>query len=163
MNAKKPFGTILPPGSPLARASVQRRSHVRKVVFVGVAVGVFGVALLLIGSCIQTRHNGDSTITAATNVSTTSSMTNTSILARLPVVVSNSQADAPKVPDLRPSSPPFTPVPTPKSAPLLTAQGATMKNYSVVSGDTFSKIASVVVRTWAMAMPPSSHTLVSSS
>lgn len=136
-----PFSTILPPGSPLARVPAQRRSRVRMVVSIVVAVSVFVLTALLIQGCIHTQHNAATANTAATNVLASPATTNASAPARLPVVVSNSQSRAPLVSALRPASPPVAPAATPKSAPFLAAQGATVKNYSVVKGDTYSKIA----------------------
>jgi LysM repeat protein len=136
-----PFTPILPPGSPLARVSAQRRSRVRMVVFIVVAVNVCVLTALLIQGCIHTQHNAATADTAATNVLVSPATANASAPARLPVVVSNSQSRAPRVSALRPASPPVAPAITPKSAPLPAAQGVTVKNYSVVKGDTYSKIA----------------------
>ena len=89
MKAKNPFGPILPPGSALGRMATQHRSHVRVMVFIGVSVGVFGVAVLLIGGCIHAGHNVDSAIASENNVLVASPSTNTAAPARLPVIVTN--------------------------------------------------------------------------
>jgi hypothetical protein len=136
-----PFTPILPPGSPLARVLAKRQSRVRMVVFIVVAVNVFVLTALLIQGCIHTQHNAATADTGATNVWVSPATANVSAPARLPVVVSNSQSRAPLVSALRPVPPPVAPVATLKSAPLLAAQGATVKNYSVVKRDTYSKIA----------------------
>lgn len=141
MNALNPFTPILPPGSPLARVPSQHRSCVRMVVFIVVAVSVFALTALLIQGCIHTQHDAANANTAAANVPASPATTNASAPARLPVVVSNSQSRAPLVSTLRPTSPPVAPAATPKSAPRLAARGATVKNYFIVKGDTYSKIA----------------------
>ena len=136
-----PFGPILPPGSPLARVSAQRRSRVHMGVFIVLGTGIFVLTGLLIQGCIHEQSRAGAVNTAAPSVAASPATMNASAPARLPVVVSNSQSCAPLVSTLRPASPPVAPAATPKSAPPLAAQGGTVKNYSVVKGDTYSKIA----------------------
>jgi LysM repeat protein len=125
MNAMNPFTTILLPGSPLARVSAQRRSRVRMMVFIVVAVSVLGLTALLIQSCMQ-AHDG------ATKASGSGVTADVPVVNRSPVTVSNVESHAPLK---------AAPVVTREPAPLLTTQGATQKNYCVVKGDTYSKIS----------------------
>jgi LysM repeat protein len=140
MKAKNPFGPILPPGSALGRIAAKHRSHVRVMVFIGVGAGVLGLAVLLIGGCIHARHIDDAVVTGKHQVVFAAATTNTSVPAGLTVLGTNSPAPVPMVP-ARPSPPPVAPSATPKSAPLIATQAPTAKIYSVVKGDTFSKIA----------------------
>ena len=128
----KPFTPILVPGSPLSRVSAQRRSRVRTMVLVVVAIGVFVLTALLIQSCIHAHAPATGESIAASNALASGVTTNVSGVVRSPVTVSNVESNA-----LLATAPVVTQTP----APLLTMQAPTVKNYSVVSSDTFSKIA----------------------
>ncbi len=125
-----PFTPILPPGSPLARVSAQRRSRVRVVVSIVLAINIFVVVGLLIQGCIHANHTTTVSGTTASNAAVVSGeTTNMSPAAHRPVTVPRAESHAQVV---------AAPVATPKSAPLRTTLGATVKNYSVVNGYTYS-------------------------
>src|ERR1035437_4099075 len=140
MKGTNPFGTILPPGSPLARVAEKRRSHLRVRLFVVVAVGVFGLAVLLIGGCIHARRIKESAVPAKHHELIAAATTNASAPVWLPLIATNSPVPA-LIVSARPSPPSIAPIAPAKSAPRIAAQATTAKNYSVVKGDTFSKIA----------------------
>jgi len=127
-----PFTPILPPGSPLARVPAQPRSRVRVAVFIVLAINIFALVLLLIQGCVHANRTTAVAGTAASKVVVSPETTSTPSAGRLPVTVPRAESQAPLV---------SAPVATPKPAPLLAAQGMTVKNYSVVKGDTYSKIA----------------------
>lgn len=129
-----PLAPMPPPGSPLTRVPAQRRSRVRAAVLIFVAVNVFVLTALLIRGCIHAHSRAEAVNLTATNTLPSRLTTNALILSRSPVTVSNAEPYALLV---------AAPAATPKSAPLFAAQGGTVKNYSVVKGDTYSKIAKV--------------------
>jgi LysM repeat protein len=141
MKAKNPFGPILPPGSALGRIAAKHRSHVRVMVFIGVAVGVFSLALLLIGGCIHARHIDDAVVTGKHQVVFAAATNKPSVPARLPAMVTNNSPMRAPMEAARSSPPSAAASVTPKSAPLIATQAITARNYSVVKGDTLSKIA----------------------
>jgi LysM repeat protein len=140
-----PFSPILPPGSPLARPLSQRRSHVRTVFFVVAGVSVFLLMVMLIQGCIHSNRTTE-----------IANMTKPAVVTASPIAASNSASHAPSVstaqPVLRPSVPAVAQQPV---LPLRTSERAA-KDYSVVNGDTYSKIAkanSVSVSVLAKANP----------
>jgi LysM repeat protein len=140
MKTKNPFGPILPPGSALGRIAAQHRSHVRVMVFIGVAVGVFGLAVLLIGGCIHARHIEDTAGTSKRQVGLAAATSSNSAPARLTVLATNTPAPVP-MESARPAPPPAATSVPPKSGPGPATQTTAAKNYSVVKGDTLSRIA----------------------
>lgn len=132
MSAMNPFTPILPPGSPLARVSAQRRSRVRAWVFIVLAISIFALTGLLIQGCVHAQSGAGAVNTTATNALPLRLTTNALVPSRSPATVSNAESHAPLV---------AAPAVTPKSAPLLATQGAAVKNYSVVKGDNYYKIA----------------------
>ncbi|MBE0544551.1 MAG: LysM peptidoglycan-binding domain-containing protein [Verrucomicrobia bacterium] len=125
-----PFSTILAPGSPLARVSAQSRSRVRLVVSIVVAVSVLVLTALLIQGCIHAHHGATAASTAATNALASVVTACAPVVARSPVTISNAEPHVPLM---------GSPAATPKSAPVLA--GAPAKNYSVLKGDNYYKIA----------------------
>jgi len=131
MKAMNPFTPILPPGSPLARVLAKRRSRVRIMVFVIVTVAVFFLTALLIQGCIHAHSGATGVGIAATNALASVVTANVPVVARSTATVSNVPSHALLV---------AAPVVTRKPDPLQTTP-ATVKNYSVAKGDTYSKIA----------------------
>jgi LysM repeat protein len=148
MSKMNPFTPILPPGSPLARVpAAQRRSRVRLTVSIVLAINTFALVGMLIQGCIHANPTTTVAHTAATDALVSGVTTNAPPAARLRVMVSDSQLHAPLA---------AAPATTPRSAPLLTMRGAALKNYFVVKGDTYSKIAKtsgVLVSALAKANP----------
>jgi len=135
-----PFVPIIPKDSSIGRPSAQRRSRVRMAFFVVLAINVLVLTVLLIQGCIHTQPRAAAASTAPTNA-LASCVTNAPAPARSPVAVSSFQSQAPLVSAPPPTSPPAAPVVTPKAVlPLATPERA-VKNYSVVKGDTYYRIA----------------------
>ena len=127
-----PFLPILVPGSPLTRVPTGRQSRVRQVVFLVLAVKIFAVVVLLIQSSIRASHTPNAGDTSASNARASSETTNTPSTAQLPVTVLRAESHAPVA---------AAPVAAPKPAPLPATPAAAVKNYSVVKGDNYYKIA----------------------
>lgn len=129
MKAKNPFVPLLPPGSPLARPHAQRRSHVQAVFFVVAGVSVFALMVMLIKGCIHSNR-----ITEIANTA------HPAVAARSPMAASNSVSHAALVSPSQPMSRPnATPVAQQSVLPGTSASAG--KDYSVVKGDNYYKIA----------------------
>lgn len=100
--------------------------------FVVVAGGVFVLAALLIQSYIHAHARTPDAGIAGSNTLASGVTTNRPVVARSLVSMSNVESRALLV---------TAPVATQNLAPLRTTQAVTMKNYSIVKGDTYSKIA----------------------
>ncbi len=113
----------------------------RMFFFIVLAIHVFFLTVLLIQGCPHTQPGVAAASTAATNALASGAATNASVPARLPVVVSNSQSRALLVSAPRPASSPAALAVRPKSVLPPSAPEITVKNNSVVKGDTYHKIA----------------------